>query len=199
MKIALQFSGGVDSLACLWLSRGLPDITVYWVKTDGAYDDMERYVRSCCKAAELPLVVVESDRGIAEHGYPNDLDPTSVFACCSRGLWKPLNDAMVRDGIKAIIRGQRDDDVLKAPISTGHVDPQGITYLLPIHDWDRYEVMQYVNNNCPHLLHESYSMGEATGRDCWDCTGYLFDNAQRIINLPEDKRAFVIERIGGSK
>jgi 3'-phosphoadenosine 5'-phosphosulfate sulfotransferase (PAPS reductase)/FAD synthetase len=197
MKIALQFSGGIDSLACLWITRGMPNVTVYWGKTDGAYPDMEHYIRSCCKAAELPLRIVEGDRGIAEHGYPNDADPESVFACCSRGLWKPMHQAMVDDGVEVVIRGQRDDDLLRAAIGNGYRDDRGITYLFPLAVWDRYQVVQYVNDVCPHLVHESYSMGEVTGRDCWDCTGYLFDNAQRIINLPDDKRKFVLQHIGG--
>lgn len=194
MKTALQFSGGADSLACLWLCKEVPDMTVYWVKTDGAYEDMEGYVRTCCEQASVPLKVVNSNRGIAEHGYPKDSNPDSVFGCCSRGLWEPLAKAMKDDGIEAVIRGQRDDDFLKAPITSGHIE-DGIMYLFPLANWTRQSVMAYLQDTIPGLIHDCYKQGELTGRDCWDCTGYLFDNAQRILNLPADKREFVIKEI----
>lgn len=198
MKIALQFSGGVDSLACLWLARNTPDVTAYWCKTDGAYDDMEDYVHKVCDAAGVPLKVVEGNRQIEKFGYPSDANPDEVFACCSRGLWEPMRDAMISDGINVVIRGQRNDDVLKAPIDSGYQDDQGITYLFPLADWDRFMVMNYLMDTIPHLIHPCYGKGEPTGRDCWDCTGYLFDNAKRILNLPDEKRAFVLKQIGGS-
>ena len=197
MKIALQFSGGVDSLACLWLVRNTPDLTVYWGKTDGAYEDMEDYVRKVCTAAKLPLKIVHGDRGIEEHGYPSDLIPDQVFACCSRGLWEPMRKEMIVDGIEVVVRGQRKDDVLKAPIESGYRDDQGIIYLFPIYDWSRLTVMDYLMDTIPQLIHPCYGEGEPTGRDCWDCTGYLFDNAQRILNLPDDKRAFILQKLGG--
>lgn len=197
MKTAIQFSGGIDSLACLWLYRGTPDVTAYWVKTDGAYPSMEEHIRKCCDAAGIPLRIVDGYRDIATYGYPNDLEPDTVLACCSRGLWVPMAEAMQKDGIQVIVRGQRDDDTLKGAVIDGYTDGGGTVYRLPIRAWTRAMVVDYVAENCPQLVHESYFMGEVTGRDCWDCTGYLFDNAQRIINLPLDKRELVLKQIGG--
>jgi len=194
-KYALQFSGGVDSLACLWLLRDSIDLTVYWGKVDGVYPGMQEYIEKCCNAANLPLVVVEGDRRLAEFGYPKDNDSESVFECCRRGLWEPMHKKMIEDNITVVYRGQRDDDPIDSGVRSGYVDDRGVEYIFPIADWNRENVTNYLLRSCAALLPESYWAGEETGRDCWDCTGYLFQNKKRIFNLPEDKQMFVIKEI----
>jgi len=190
---ALQFSGGIDSLACLLLSRGDPDVTVYYARTEAPYPDMEAHVRACCEFAELPLVIVEGNRYIPMFGYPKDTHD-SARQCCARSWWMPLYKQMMIDEIEVVIRGQRNDDILQGV--THDTVEFGIVYVLPIAEWTRAQVMEFVEKEAPQLIPAHYYNGETSGHDCWDCTAFLFENEQRIANLPAGKRKFVMYQLG---
>ena len=97
-------------------------------------------------------------------------------------------------GVDTIYRGQRADDVRRAPIKSGDVDAFGIRVMFPIHDWTREQVFSYVRERCPEWM-PSYYDTEKTSRDCWNCTAYRDDNVERVRNLPEKQRAVVEERL----
>jgi 3'-phosphoadenosine 5'-phosphosulfate sulfotransferase (PAPS reductase)/FAD synthetase len=202
MKV-LQFSGGVDSLACLELLKNERGLHVVTVSTDGSYPERDSYLKMVSdRHPHTPFFTIPSQRKLAEHGRPVDVVPMrytgignmvegtpvkyqSAFECCSRGFWEPMNDTMIKMGATTIYRGQRMDDVLKAPIADGYVE-NGVTYSLPIYYWTRQQVLHYVKVNCPDLVPPYYDT-ELTSRDCWDCTAYLRDNVARIRNLPKEQ------------
>jgi len=211
MKV-LQFSGGLDSLACLWLLRDEPGLHVLTVSTDGAYPGRAAYLDRVRDALpNIPMAEFRTERNLKQHGIPVDVVPVrftalgsivqgsplkyrTPYECCAEALWAPMHEKCLQLGVTEIFRGQRDDDARKAPIVDGQV-VEGITYRFPLASWTREHVKRYVEKNCPDLIPESYTMGEKTSRDCWDCTGYLDENVQRIKNLPDAERSVVMGRI----
>lgn len=211
----LQFSGGVDSLACLLLMHDTPNLTVLTVSTDGAYPEREEYLERV--QSYFPSTVfkhVKTNRRLDYYGTPVDVVPIrwtalgvlsrgemttkpryqDPFACCGRGIWEPMAAASRELGATMIIRGQRADDKQRAPLGDGDV-VDGITYRFPIENWTRWRVMSFVKAEAPLLIPDSYMLGEKTSRDCWDCTAYLADNRQRIDNLSTDKYQSVMKTL----
>jgi phosphoadenosine phosphosulfate reductase len=212
----LQFSGGADSLATLYVKRPeWNDITVLWCNTGAAYPStvtmMEkvrtivphfREVRSDKPAWEklngLAVDVVPERLtmiGAALQEVPPKQLFTSFIRCCAANIWAPLDIASRELGATVIIRGQRASDKLKAPIKSGHVDPSGIRYEFPIEDWSRDDVFKYCLGVCPELFPSYYLNNEDSSHDCWDCIAYLGENVNRIKNLTTPERIFVFNRL----
>jgi phosphoadenosine phosphosulfate reductase len=210
---ALQFSGGKDSLACLYLYREQwDDLYVVWVNTGAAYPEVVETMRSWAK--RLPhFLEVKSDQPaqIAKRGFPSDVVPLRYtemgnllgtptpyliqgwMACCAENIWLPLREAMRSLGVTKIIRGQRNDEARKGPVRSGEVH-EGIEYVYPLENWTRDEVFAYLREVKAEV--PAYYHREDTSRDCWDCTAFLDENQKRIANLSDDKRAVVLERFG---
>jgi len=208
MKI-LQFSGGVDSLACLLLLENERGLSVVTAQTDGAYASTRDYLARVQR--EFPqhrFLTFRTERYLPLYGYPVDVVPLRYtalgqlfrgesdtlyqdsFSCCHRALWEPMDKFCRALGATVIYRGQRKDDRLRAPLEDGFVD-NGITIRLPVAEWNRGQVWDYVRAHAAHLIPPGYGEGELTSRDCVDCTAYLQDNRQRIRNLPPEARVRV--------
>jgi 3'-phosphoadenosine 5'-phosphosulfate sulfotransferase (PAPS reductase)/FAD synthetase len=212
---ALHFSGGMDSIACLWKLRDQwDDLTVMWCNTGAAYDDTLGLIRRVERLVpHFREVSSDQPENVRRCGFPADVVPVRItpfgrilhdtrgvqfrpyYECCSNNIWTPLLRATQELGAKTVYRGQRKSDTRKAPISSGFVDEAGVRYVFPLEDWTREEVREYVRDNCPHLLPEYYEHGEDSSHDCWDCTAYLDDNALRISNLPSERRSVVLHRL----
>ena len=214
MDTALLFSGGKDSLACLYLYRDLWDrLPVIWVNTGAAYPEMVEYMEGWKK--RLPhFIEVKSDQpfNVAQHGWPVDVLPVQNTAlgktlygsdiqvmqpylnCCAENIWFPLHKAILDCGATKAIKGQRRADDHKSPSKDGDT-VYGVTMLMPIYDWSTQQVFSYLKEVGAELA-PGYLQGEKTGRDCWDCTAYLSDNRKRIENLPVDKKLEIKRRLG---
>lgn len=213
-KEALLFSGGKDSLACLYLTRDRWDeLDVVWLNTGAADEETLDYMARWKK--RLPhFVEMRSDqpRNLAENGWPADVVPvnSTVFGkmiagddgspliqsylnCCANNIWIPLHQGLVDRGYTRAIKGQRKADIRKSIATNGTV-ANGIEYVMPIEGWSDADVWTYLRDVDADLA-PGYARGEKTGRDCWDCTAYLHENAQRITNLPQDKWREVNRRI----
>lgn len=215
MKI-LQFSGGLDSLATLWMLKPIwAELTVVWVDTGAAYPETRELVeRIRDEIPVLGVVVVKGDQPkfISNYGFPVDIIPVDAtaagrqirgtvgvnfvpsFMCCDANLWQPASRAVREMGATEVYRGQRDVDSRKSPIKSGHVE-DGVMYLFPLEGWSRENVERYTARNCPDFVPAYYGAGEISSRDCWDCTAYLDDNSSRIQNLPREKKAVVQHRL----
>lgn len=200
MRTVLQFSGGKDSLACLYLLEPRwSEITVAWVNTGAAFPEtialMER-VRT-----QVPhFLEVAAEQSIEREGYPADVLPIAAtswghqfegetgprfqsrYSCCATALWAPMQRAMSELGATTIIRGQKLSDAKKTPIRSGQI-VEGITYEFPLEDWTDVDVCRFLaEKKVP--LPESYRY-MSTGLDCWNCTAYLSENAGRLQYLQE--------------
>ena len=206
MKRVLQFSGGKDSLALLFLmEEEWSDLLVMWCNAGAPHAStlaMMDYVRELVPN----FIEVSGDQPafVREWGYPTDIMPiattrigrlvhgtegdcfVSAHACCMANIWQPMRDACKRLGVTDVYRGQKDSDRRKAPIKDLHVE-EGVTYHFPLQHWTDDDVFAFLADRVP----EHYKRGEKSSRDCWDCTAYLDENVERIKNLTTMQRTFV--------
>lgn len=216
IKNALQFSGGIDSLATLWtLREQWDDLHVFWLNTGAAYEDTIKYMGRVKRLVpHFHEIQGVQPFSIAMFGWPADVVPVHAtrdgrvshsmsglmfqpyIHCCARSIWEPLRMAMIAHGATHIYRGQRSSDKRKAPIKSGFVDEFGVTYLFPIESWTREEVFAYCRKECPSWIPPYYADGEKTSHDCWNCTAYLDENIERINALPTEQRDRVVGILG---
>lgn len=187
-RIALQFSGGRDSIACLYLMRPYWDrLTVYWLDTGAAFPEtlsLMEHVRGI--VPRFARIEGRQPQVIAEFGIPTDILPVSAtpmgisgsgegvpmqdrYSCCLRSIMFPMHERMVEDGITLIIRGQKNADRLKSPIRSGHIE-NGIEYLFPIEDWDTRKVMAYLNEQDAPIPRFYEMLNQAP--DCMTCSAW---------------------------
>jgi 3'-phosphoadenosine 5'-phosphosulfate sulfotransferase (PAPS reductase)/FAD synthetase len=196
-KIALMFSGGKDSIACLHLlEKYLDKILVVWVNKGANFPEIEAYMEKV--RSEVPNfleIKTNQPESIKANGYPVDVVPVnytglgqsvtshkdlklrSYFECCAENFWIPCDAEMRRIGVTGIIRGQRNEEGHTAPIKSGHIE-NGIEYYLPIETWSKQEVIDYLRSKYV-FIDERLSM-EHSSLDCWNCTAYMADSADRF-------------------
>jgi 3'-phosphoadenosine 5'-phosphosulfate sulfotransferase (PAPS reductase)/FAD synthetase len=210
MERILQFSGGKDSLALLYLMEDeWDDLMVMWcnpgaphASTLALMDKVRRMVPHFIEVkGTQPLF-------LANVGYPSDIVPVSAtivgravehtkgdvfvsaYDCCRVNLWQPMHAATKLLGGKHVYRGQKNADGRKSPARDGFVE-DGITYHFPLERWSDQDVRDFLGDRLPH----HYTAGEKTSRDCWNCTAYLDENVERITNLPIQQRMFVMGKL----
>lgn len=187
-RIALQFSGGKDSLACLYLMRPHWDrITVYWCNMGDAFPETVAQMDRI--RAEVPHFVEIDGRQpavIAQFGIPSDIVPASAtpmglsatssgtpiqdrYSCCMRSLMIPMHERMIADGITLIIRGQKNSDKVKGPLRSGQVDG-GIEYLFPVEDWTDANVLAFLREQNVEIPRFYEMLNDAP--DCMTCSAW---------------------------
>lgn len=189
--IALQLSGGRDSLACLYLMRPFWDrLTVYWCDTGDAYPETLKLITKIMDMVPNFAVISGNQPSVvADHGMPSDIVPVSAtpmgiaaamsgvdapkiqdrYSCCFRTKMAPTHDRMLQDGITLIIRGQKSKDKFKGMLKSGDV-VAGIEYLYPIETWDSRQVMEYLRKESAPIP-RFYEMLN-TMPDCMSCTAW---------------------------
>jgi 3'-phosphoadenosine 5'-phosphosulfate sulfotransferase (PAPS reductase)/FAD synthetase len=197
----LQFSGGKDSLACLYLLKARwQEITVAWTNTGAAFPETIEYMQRI-RSLVPHFMEIAGKQNIVQEGHPADLLPTvrtalgqaiaakpaarfqSRWSCCSAAIWQPMHEAMKTMGAKVIIRGQKRADNLKAPIASGFTH-EGIRVEFPLADWTDEDVYAFLEREGVELP-PNYLAGMRTGLDCWNCTAYLAENAGKLTYLRE--------------
>ena len=188
-RIALQFSGGKDSLACLHLMRPYWDkLTVYWLNSGDPFPELLEVVEKV--EAMVPSFVRVDGRQpetVMQFGIPSDIVPVGStpvglvasggngvliqdrYSCCWRSLMQPMHERMSEDGITLVIRGQKNADRLRAPIKSGQV-VDGIEYLFPLEDWSDEQVMDFLRESGVEVP-SFYDVLRASP-DCMTCSAY---------------------------
>jgi phosphoadenosine phosphosulfate reductase len=196
-KVALMFSGGKDSLACLHLIEKYLDKTVViWVNTGANFPEIEALMEETkAKVPHFFEIATNQPKSIEANGYPVDVVPVnytnlgqsvtsikdlklrSYFDCCSENFWIPCDTEMRKLGVTGVIRGQRQSEGHRAPIKSGHIE-HGIEYLLPIESWTDSEVKDYLRSK-DVVIDERLSMAHSS-LDCWNCTAFMAESSERF-------------------
>lgn len=188
IRPALQFSGGKDSLACLYLLReNLHNLPVYWLNTGDGFDETLAVVQQV-RSWVPHFIEVKSDvkSWKKAYGTPSDITPANGhilgvayglgeqkvsgrFDCCYHNLMVPMHDRMQADGVDAVIRGTKRSDTGKLPAEgpTGFYD-----VLLPLRDWTHEQVFSYLKSvGAPeNELYEHFH--GASAPECLGCTAW---------------------------
>jgi 3'-phosphoadenosine 5'-phosphosulfate sulfotransferase (PAPS reductase)/FAD synthetase len=187
--IALAFSGGKDSWACLHLMKDQIDV-VLWVNTGKNYPEALEAInlaKKMCKA----FIEIKSDRDTqnAVNGIPSDIIPfantqfaqqvtghtetkiQSYFGCCYDNITLPLMAKVKQLGVTYLVSGKRNDEGHVSSSKDGDVI-DGVTHLHPIENWTRDQVLEYLESKMqvPEHLYFNHS-----SLDCYDCSAYIKD------------------------
>ncbi|WP_416047939.1 phosphoadenosine phosphosulfate reductase family protein [Cupriavidus basilensis] len=194
-RVLLQFSGGKDSLACLYLLRPYWDrLTVMWSSRGDPFPEVVELLAQIRPLVREVVEVSGNAKAHIEKGiYPVDLVPVpgtwlgrtlepatapfifaSRYDCCTENFWKPMAHATEAGGFDLVVRGQRDSEAKRAPFSSGAVDSGGRTYLLPLQHWSKQDVLAYLHAEGVELPRQ-YAYG-LSSLDCLHCTAYLEEN-----------------------
>lgn len=203
-NVALMFSGGKDSLACLYLFREYwPRLTVMWCNPGDPYPEtLEIMAKVRGLVADFREIQGMVTLNTVLHGFPCDMVPVSAtevgracekssdtfvlqsrYQCCSMNFWEPMRQAVVAMGITLKVTGQRAAESLTAPVTSGSIDNDGVEYLLPVEHWSRDQVTAYLRSENVDLP-RWYAYG-LPSPDCMHCTAYLSENKARRGYLRE--------------
>lgn len=201
----LQYSGGKDSTACLYLLREYwPRLTVVWVNTGDAYPetlDRANAVSEEVSKAGGNFLEIKSD--VIKHnsifGIPTDLVPADNtplgkalirdkdsiplqgrYECCAANIWVPLQNMMVELKPTLIIRGVRHDERYRPSIIK---NCNGIEYYHPIYSWTEDRVLSFLTDIGKLPRNYKYTKGSL---DCMHCTAFWHE-------LEEGKLAYLKE------
>lgn len=198
MKTALWFSGGKDSLACLYLLKDKWNATaVLWANTGKNFPEVLATIEKV-KNMVPNFVELTVDKTLqnAVHGIPSAVVPINFtkysetltgkqakyyiqpyLDCCRANIATPLFNWCKANGITQIYKGQRNDEDYVSPSKNGTV-LDGIEFIQPIESWTRNQVTAFLETEMgelpEHLHYEHSSM------DCYDCTAYLEHAGERV-------------------
>lgn len=196
-RIALQLSGGKDSLACLYLMRPFLDrITVYWLNTGRAFPETVQTIEAVREfIPHFIEIKSDVDQVHRQMGIPSDIVPTGGtgfgrmvghdapliqdrYSCCFQTIMQPMHNRMIEDGITLIVRGQRNDDAQRPPIKSGFVE-SGIEYLFPIETWTAKQVMEFLELKGAPIPRFYEMLDEAP--DCMTCSAWWEKGAAKYL------------------
>lgn len=161
-KIALNFSGGKDSLATVYLLRDYLDrITIYHLDTGDLLPET-RAVVAHVKAMAPNFVHIQGnvEGFVRVYGLPSDMVPHSAhpigqamgeavtplvgrYDCCWHNIMAPVYQRVLEDGNSLVIRGTKRVDMRNLPVASAGVE-QGVEFLYPIQEWSNDEVFAYL-------------------------------------------------------
>lgn len=189
-RVALQFSGGKDSLVCFyllkpWWSRLIilwgnpgnefPETVKQMENVRGLVASFHEIRGSSDSETTFPVDILpirSTPYGLAtEHGKQIPLQ--SRYDCCFKHFWGPMAERVKHLGITALIRGQRTQEELRPPHFEGCKDLSGAEIYLPIEDWTTEEVFEYLNEQGAEI--PVFYQYMKAGPKCMLCTAWLKD------------------------
>lgn len=205
MKTVLQFSGGKDSTALMYLTD-LDQVTVLFADTGATFPHLVRHVHETCEKLNANLVVVKPPVDVFEHtktfGLPADVVPVEASAmmapfmnpspkqllqsyvhCCGAMLWDPLFKYIKEHGVDHVLRGSKKSD---RRVGVGpKVEVDGITYESPLWDWSDEDVFTYLKDQGVSLPEHYEKINDSL--DCWICTAHLAHHGDEKIKYIREK------------
>ncbi len=201
---ALQFSGGKDSLACLYLLREqLHNVRVYWVNTgDGCSETLSVIDQVREWIPHFTEIRTDVRKWRDTYGNPTDLVPASCtelgmaygmgsqrlsgrFDCCYANLMYPLHEQMVEDRVDAVIRGTKLAD-------TGRVPFEGASpfyeVILPLRDWSHEQVFDFLEREGAPVNTVYEHFKGISAPECMGCTAWWDDGKAEYFAAKHPER-----------
>lgn len=196
--VALMFSAGKDSAACLKLIRPwIRKVTVIWANPGRPYAEVVDYMRGVRET--VPRFVEAKGNQpawIEANGWPVDSVPfeatpvgrhcvpnpsaytlAPAVACRWANMWEPALWAVRSSGASGVIKGEKlCDRPLPQPLETLF---EGREYFRPLLDWTDEDVFDFLGDELP----PGYARGLTGSLDCATCTAFLSRNPQRLREL----------------
>lgn len=189
----LQFSGGKDSTALLYLARPyLERITVVFVETGATFPHVVKHIHQTCEKLGAKLVTIRPPVDVFQHtqenGLPSDIVPVEATAlaqvflkpppaqilqpytqCCGAMIWEPMLKYTMDNGVDLVLRGSKACDQ-RVGIGPKNL-VEGITYESPLWDWSDDDVYAYLREQGAELPDHYPEINDSL--DCWICTAHL--------------------------
>jgi len=201
-RIVLQFSGGKDSLASLYMVRDhWAKITVAWANSGDVFPETVALMNAV-RALVPHFAEIKSDQPaqIAALGWPVDLIPVKRTPlgrilhrhdapimqgyplCCAANIWEPMRQFVAETKATLIIRGAKHADGRKGPEVDGSYRA-GLEFLLPVYGWSHEQVFAFLRREGVEIP-EHYNFG-TTSVDCRHCRAFLDENAAKMRFMRE--------------
>lgn len=198
--VALMFSAGKDSAACLKLIRPwLRKITVIWANPGRPYAEVVEYMQRVRQSVPH-FVEAKGDqpRWVYMNGWPADSVPfeatpigrrtgrdpkviplVPAVECRWANMWEPALWAVRASGASGVIKGEKlCDTPLPFPLETVS---EGREYFRPLLHWSHADVIDFLTDELP----PGYARGLTGSLDCATCTAFLSRNPQRLRELKD--------------
>lgn len=199
-RVALMFSAGKDSAACLKLLRPyIEQVVVIWANPGRPYPETTEYMQHI--AGTVPRFVVANGNQpefVRTNGYPADAVPfeatplgrtvsrsdgpllVQLHECCSRNMWGPMQLRIIDSNATGVIQGQKECDEWRSPGMNG-ARLNGCEYHYPLFKWTNEEVIEFLGDDIP----PSYKRGLKSSLDCMTCTAYTAHGPGRLRDLEQ--------------
>ena len=199
-KVALLFSGGKDSLACLYMCKPYWDKTeVVWVDTGKNFPEIEEFMEEVkAMVPNFVKITTHQDNFVKAYGYPSDVVPTkcdingrnyghakvrqpmvSKYHCCANNIWHGIEQYMTSTDATGFIKGQRFEDDHQAPwvkhFCIGSIDRE---MFYPVANMTETDVLRYLLKQGVELTKRF--MLSHSSLDCWDCMAYWEHLPERL-------------------
>ena len=196
-NVALCFSGGKDSLACVYMLRPFLDrITVYFMNTgDNLPEKMETVDHVRGIAPHFVTIHGDVAGWIGANGIPSDVVPytthpiayatgcggariVSRFECCFQNVMWPCYQRVKADGNTLLIRGTKRADMKRLPTQSGDID-DGLEILHPVEDWTDADVLDYLRSVGAPISRVYETL--TTLPDCAQCSAWWSEGRMRDL------------------
>ena len=180
-------------MACLYLLRDELSCAIY-VDTGFTYPETFEMVRHASEIIPLHVVATNREMQNAENGIPSDIVPVdwtklgmqvtstkpimvqSYIDCCLNNISLPLLQKAQQLGVTELVYGQRNDEAHRGTARDGDVIG-GIRRSQPIEAWTSEQVLSFLSQ---HMELPSHFNLRHSSLDCYDCTAFRADSADRI-------------------